>query len=329
MRVLIANLKLLYQRRDFLFMCWVLPPLLVLQSLTWILGSREVFFISWAVAYIGWVFGLAFVAMTMPELMGKPFLHCLPSHQLGVRKALFVVVFLVSSFATGLSLMDLNIPADRRLWVAASIFSTVAVCHLAFTDMMFISRKGMASVLGFWPFLALILFSLGAFITWKVPPEHIFIRYAPWITLGGILLSLAHWVEFGRWDCIRQVRASRWLWRGIDFRQRTPVRRESDGGMADRAESKVAGVLGSYLLRRMGTQPYLGYGRYVWGAIYTTLCPLARWGMWFVVPSALVLLACGYLGRCFTWVFVIALSWLLALLVGVASRPPVVIVVEG
>ena len=98
MRILLANLKHLYQRR-YLWFAYVFLGLMLWLSLVSSAGDvRERFALIWLVPAIAGIL----VGGESRDVINKPFARCLPGHPQAVRRVVFLVGPAVSFFGAAL-----------------------------------------------------------------------------------------------------------------------------------------------------------------------------------------------------------------------------------
>jgi hypothetical protein len=284
MRVLLANLKHLYQRR----LCWFFYVLF-----GWMLWSGS------STGYVDeqlgivWMFALVSgmsAGFSVMEVMSKPFICLLPAHPPAARKVVFIIGFAVSvlagvSFARHTS-MDVS--------TSLAVFCAAACTSLA------LYLVGVAWTLIPWPTLgpqwAVVL---GLLFAAMICSGQLLLRYLrpvivhhPLSTiLCGVAMSVVIWRLTGRPQWHRQA-VSGALRSGGSVTQRQYA---VMGPSLTRAARALAAVE-SFFLARMTRCSHYTTGPYLWGTLYATFGVLAAWWRWLALGFVALIVLCGYAG---------------------------------
>ncbi len=297
MRVLIANLKHLYQRRHL----WSVYLFLGLMAA----GSREEpgfvwFFVGLSGASMGW---------TSRELMSKPFARFLPGHASATRAVVFLIGLVVSTLTAALRHGGASLPETPIVFCAVVCLSMTV--YLAFGGFVLTPRRARSPLVGI-----LFGFAFGgvALLGWRFFPwvELMVARHPLWMILGGVLTSSAIWLRMGQNEWSRRLFSL-----GLHF-NRAAATRGLYGAMERRyaREAGASNVVASFFIHRMRNAPDYSTGRYIWGTLYARWGSLAVWWKWLLVALigvSVIALYTGWFGAIavFLWISWVAVpnSW--------------------
>lgn len=272
MRVLLANLKHLYQRW-YLWLAYAFFGLILFQPLS-NKDSPEAFALVWYVTVLGGIV----IGRTSREVLNKPFVRCLPGHPQVVRRVIFLTGLAVSLGAAVLFLRH----RGTAIWESPAIFCAAAclslVLYLAGVELMLIpwAAKGpLGAVLSGMAVVAVIV--VGTRLYTRFEPM---ILGHPWGTiLCGASISSVIWLQMGRREWGRQLFSM-----GLRF-DRSIARAEQSAALERWYARRAAAVMvaASFFLRRMRDCPDYSVCRYIWGTLYVRLGGLVAWWQWLTL----------------------------------------------
>ena len=191
MRVLLANLKHLYQRR-LLWVAYTYFGIMALWPSSDASWQREAEAV-WALALTaGFVVG-----MMSSEMIAKSFTWCLPGHLLAIRK----VAFLLGVVIGGLTVVPVvrlpHAPAQDLIWVAVSASCGSAIAYFSgIGATLFVPKRD--TFRSGWPtLLAWGVIISGMILATRSRLGSLVFGYPLWLVLIGSLFGLSLWTAFG------------------------------------------------------------------------------------------------------------------------------------
>jgi hypothetical protein len=294
MRILLANLKHLYQRRYLWFGYAYVGFLLFLPSSD--RDSQETFALVW----LGTVFSGILVGGTSREVINKPFVRCLPGHPPAVRRVVFLTGLAVSLLGGTLFMSRYRI----AIWGSPAIFCA-AVClsmsiYLAGADVLLIpwTTKGPPGGILFGALFGTAMV-LGTHLHTLFAP--LIIRHPLWTILSGVLIGSAVWLQMGLREWSRELFSiGLRFWASNKEREKyTALERRYAKGAAASAATEA------FFAGRMGRCPDYSTGRYIWGTLYTKVGNLAAWWEWLVLAFIVATVVSLYTG----WGSILVFLW--------------------
>jgi hypothetical protein len=274
MRVLLANLKHLYQRRS-LWIVYAGLALVVWFLVVWVLLSptegRDLF---GGFLLSSFLLGLLVAALQM-ETSSKPFSFCLPGHRDAVRRLVFLVGLVVSLAFLLVYAAVLASPSFAGPWelhamapellvlLAGSCLCASVTAYLLGAGIAFSVIHG-ASALGTMTIAVVVCAEFNVCAILQYP-----IIYWPVavITLA-LVMGLAGWWWLGRPAWFRRRCGRPWMGL-LDPWDRSQVQKHR-AHYATRFTRKIPPGLDQFFQRVIGTRRPSSPGKYAWGVLYTT-----------------------------------------------------------
>ncbi len=322
MRILIANLKHLYQRR-FLWMVYAFLGFFAWLRLSAVLHEHRMNTLEGRVpAETGWPLAVIFAAVVVGwivaemqmSILVKPFSFCLPGHRQAVRK-----VVLLTAVATSLmgSLAFLVYPVllggQRELVLCSTFFAGLA----AGTGTAWLGLRSARAASVSLAFAMFILF--GGFFDLPILIERALVEHPiPVMGLGG-LVTLAVWIHLGHGNLARERCLKPWFGLGETLRPERLARMEKarlEASQWKGFKEHPRPWVEHLFLGRMARPRVFSTARFVWGALYVSFgLMMSRWRA-MIVPVLVIALFLGF-GNPALW-----LVWIMAMIAaGTASRP--------
>lgn len=307
MRVLMANLKHLYQRQDF----WTVYTFIGL--LLWPLSgsdSQDAHASLWLLA----VLTGAVVGGISRGVINKPFARCLPGHWTAVRRTTFLVASAVG-IVVGILFMR---NAGIGIWRSPVVFCAAASVGMTFCLLMgallLTPWKMKSPAAGILFCLAGVMIAMVAGSRVLYVPGWMVLKYPLSVVVGGVTIGAVLWVRMGRREWERRL-FSLALCFGA-----SAERRKLYGGLERRFArgARASAVTESLLLGWMEACPNGSAARYVWGTLYVAFGVVAPWWKCLAVAFAILALMAGYMGEMAVVIFIL-ISWLVS---GFPSWPP-------
>jgi hypothetical protein len=305
MRVLLANLKHLYQRR----LLWIAYTYFAIMAL-WPSSDAS----SQKEAEAVWILALTagcLVGIMSDEMIAKPVTWCLPKHPLAVRKVAFLIGIVIGVLGNVPVMKQPHPPAQHLTWGLVSTFSASIIAYFSGLTAVLFSPKREA-ILSNWPaLLAWAVIVTGYALAAYSRLELLVFTYPLAMALLGSLVSLGLWVRMGRRAWARQLCASGW-WFG-------PSMQRQAYALSDRRPAgaeHVGSLVESFFLGQMKAGPHYGCARFVWGTVYATWGHVTLLWRFLVLLLILVIIVAEYAGAGAGWVFawvsfgVVPFSWL-------------------
>jgi hypothetical protein len=306
MRILLANLKHLYQRR-YLWFAYIFLAVMLIWALGWP-GDDEVLALVWLLASFGGIL----MGGTTRDVMNKPFVRLLPGHPRVVRMVIFLVGLVVGTVVAFLLVQHGGVDpwgSPAIFWAAVCLGVTIYLIVAGFLLIPWMFKGPVASILFGLAFGAVLV------TVREVYPklEAIVISCPLWTILGGVLIGLAIWHQMGRQEWARRLFSL-----GLSF-MASSKQRELYRDL-ERWFARGAGMLAfteSFFLARMAASREYGAARYIWGTLYVRFGSLAVWWKGLLLAWIAVTILSLYMGLGTAYLFV----WVSLLIVPHAWPP--------
>ena len=271
MRILIANLKHLYQRRG-LWVAYAFFGLFAFVGVVFATDERaagEGKFIG--LVLLAFLVGLV-VATQQREIVAKPFGSCLPGHRWVLREFIFVVGGVANLAGCLMFLLYPGLPWERVLIVLCSAFFAGMVFYLGGVWLALHSNQPVALVgLLFIPMVG------GAYLKLHIFLEQAIVECPLLVIAFGLLCSAVMWVGLGNDDLVRRSCLTPWLGFGDVFNRDRALRYQKKVGAARWEKLRLPSRpwVEEFFIGRMNRQSPFGTARFLWGSLYASFGPLS------------------------------------------------------
>jgi hypothetical protein len=318
MKILVANLKHLYQRRGLLVVWMFLgffsfcSMMALRESMHSATAEKGEFAVGLAIEMVvGWI-----VVEMLVSVLAKPFSFSLPGHRQAVRQMVFLIAMVTSLAGSMMFLFYPGLTGGPRLAVLCSVFlACLATC--AGTAWLGLHSGRTASV---WLLLLLLVIILGSqLLDLHILLERAIVEYPLTVIVASALASLVVWISLGNRDLARDRCLTPWLGWGEMFSlektlrvQKTRLGKTQWEGLKDHPRPWVENLF----VGRMARQRAFSTLRFVWGQMYVTFgLGISGWSSrWVLVLMFALIMGLGGWGIWVMWT---------AVMVGVggSSRP--------
>ena len=272
MRVLLANLRHLYQRRGL----WIVYAVLALVVWFWVLSSLTTKGEGLFGGFLSGSFLLGLLVATLQmETSSKPFSFCLPGHRHAVRRLVFLVGLVVSLAFLLLSIALLArpsftgpfersiMPPELLILVLGSYFCASVTAYLLGAGVAF-SVIHSASALGLMTLVVAVCTMFDAFTTIQYPIVH----WPVAVIALALVVGMTGWWWLGRPAWFRRCCGRPWM--GLfDPWDRSQIQKYR-AIYAARFTNNIPPGLDRFFQRVIGTRRPSSPGKYAWGVLYTT-----------------------------------------------------------
>ncbi len=292
-RILLANLRHLYQRRGLWLVYAVLVPVIGL----WVSAGLKDQGQGLLGGFLLGSFPLGLLVATLQmETASRPFSFCLPGHRDAVRRLVFLVglvaslafllvsLALIASFSFSASGVWSRMPPGQIILVLGCFFCASVAVYLLAASVTFTGLGGRSSGSG----LSWMAPVAAVCILYDVSPavQYPIVHWPVAVMAVALVVGGASWWWLGRRVWLRRNCVTPWI--GFFDPWDRSQSQKYRALYAARLTKNVPPELDRFFQRIIGTRRPSGLARYAWGALYTT-CVL-------VVPQgkgllALVLLA--------------------------------------
>jgi hypothetical protein len=258
MRILLANLRLLYQNRGLWFFYGFIGFLVCFAGFLQVAlhGPGTILF----VVLVGGVLPLsAIVAWTQLDAMARLLAFRLPNHQVAVRRLIFLGGVVIS-LAVSLVLSRAGVVSEHALLVQGSLFFASLLVFLTGAWLV-LATIGVGMVL---TLVGILLVFFGPLWGLHTPVERLIIHSPALIIALGMLSAVGVWHSLGH---------PPWWWRTS---AQARVLRRAGGPCPEMSkEDSTASMLtlreawiSRFLLGRMTGSEHASVGKYIWAALY-------------------------------------------------------------
>jgi hypothetical protein len=293
MRILVANLRHLYQRRGLWLLHAALAFVVLLVALSAVSSPSKGKGVFGGFLMCSFLLGLL-VALMQMETSSRPFSFCLPGHRHGVRSLVFVVGLGVSAaflllVVALLALTSFTGPFERAITspallvlVLGAYFCASMTAYLLGAGVAFglIHSASAASVM---TFVVVVCVAFDLFTTIQYPILH----WPVAVIALALVVALAGWWWLGRPAWLRRYCDRPWIG-FFDPWDRSQTQRYR--AIYAARFIKNTPELDRFFHGVIGRRPLSGLGKHAWGALYTTFALLAmQWkGLLSIVLMAVV-----------------------------------------
>lgn len=296
MRILVANLKHLYQRRGL----WIVYASLVLVVSLWVLSSLttkgEGLFGGFLLG--SFLLGLLVATLQM-ETSSKPFSFCLPGHREAVRRLVLLVGLVVSlafllvcvallaspSF-TGPLARSITLP-EWLIVMLGSYFCASVMAYLLGAGIAFSTIRS-GSALSFMVLVVSLCVLFDGFTTIQYPIIH----WPVAVMVLALVVVLASWWWLGRPAWFRRSCVTPWTG-FFDPWDRTQIQKYR-ALYAARFTKNIPPGLDRFFQRAIGTRRPTSLAKYAWGVLYTTCVLVGPQWKWLLTFTVLAITCTAY-----------------------------------
>jgi len=289
MRILIANLKHLYQRRGM----WLVYLFLGLFALAVVddvfdrskAGDGERFKVAVLAIGAGYM-----VATMLIEVLTKPFSYCLPGHRRVLRKYIFIVAVPVSYLCSMLFIAYPGLDSWQLHLVFCSAFFAQLIFYLCGIFLLFVINKFEWAA---FVFMVIAMIGVSRFDL-HVILERAIVGYPYAIICVGGLSGVVLWIWLGRAGLARRY-CNIPMMSIFDSCNREKLHKYKVAKRMQKLKDHPRPWVERFFLGRMDKCEYFGAGRYVWGVLYNHFAMIfSKWKM-FAVGLVSLTIVCGYM----------------------------------
>lgn len=295
MRVLLANLKHLYQRRGL----WIVYVGLALVVWFWAVSSATKgrgLFGGFLLGSFLW--GLLVATLQM-ETSSKPLSFCLPGHRQAVRRLVLLVGLVVSlvlllvcvallaspSFTGPLARSIM--PPEWLILVLGAYFCASVTAYLLGAGIAFSTVRS-GSVLGLMTLVVSLCALFDMFPTIQYPILH----WPVAVIALALIVGLASWWWLGRPTWFRRSCATPWIG-FFDPWDRSQIQKYR-ALYAARFPKNIPPSLDRFFQRAIGTRRPTSPAKYAWGVLYTTCVLVGPQWKWLLTFAVLAITCTAY-----------------------------------
>jgi hypothetical protein len=293
MRILLANLKHLYQRRGL----WIVYAGLALVVWFWSAFSVT----KGQVPFGGFLLGSfllgVLVATLQMETSSKPLSFCLPGHRRAVRRLVLLVGLVVSfvfllvgvallavpSFARSLGLSFM--PPRWLILVLGAYFCASVTAYLLAAGVVF---TGMQSALSF----MVLVVSMCVMFDVFPPIQYPILHWPAAVMALALVVGLGSWWWLGRRAWFRRSCATPWIG-FFDPWDRSQIQKYRSI-YAARVTKNIPPGLDLFFQRAIGTRRPSSPSKYAWGVLYTTCVLVGPQWKWLLTFAVLTVTCTAY-----------------------------------
>jgi hypothetical protein len=292
MRVLLANLKHLYQRRG-LCLVYILAVAFVWSCIIATVLEPAVLmgrFIGLIVLAV--LVGMS-AAIIQMEVLTKPFAFCLPGHRQMVRSFIFAIGVVANlASATPFLFYPGLFPTERF----------VVLCSAFFAGWVFYSTGVWLTFRPRQPFLfvGLLAFAIlgGRLLNLHILLEQAVVLSPVHVIVLGLLCASALWIYLSGGDLARRHCLRPWIGFGDAFNAEKLLRLQQMSGVDPwkRLKDHPRPWVENFFIRRMNRRGPFSMARFLWGSLYTSFAiPISRSSNALVLVPLLAIFL-GYAG---------------------------------